>query len=117
MGLRIQKDELTEATTPTATFNIMSGRNRPPEKIYLVYKCNANIDSETLDIYGMPHGSSDYATAVLVSQITQAANADVIVDLSATLARACWKIKVVSGTLAATEQTDLLMLTWSDQYR
>lgn len=119
MGLMIQKASLTEGTTPSTTFNIMAGRNRPPENVVLAYNCNANIDSETLDVHGMAHGSSEYATLPLVSQMTQAADANVIVPLSGPtgtgvnlMGPACWKIKVTSGTLAATEQVDLFLMTW-----
>lgn len=103
MALR-QMDVLLSEGDLTKEVNIMLGGNVLPTYVIVTYECNANIDAETLDIYGQQFGASDYNTAVLVSQITQAAGAIVKVDLS-TAARGCWRLKFVSGTLAATEST------------
>jgi hypothetical protein len=111
--MHVQKITLTN-TNQNDTVNLLKGGNHLPKNIMVAYYCNANVDSETLDITGKFFGGLDEAiTANVVAQITMAANANVVVDLTSD-AKGFWELTFTAGTFAAGEQVDITVLTWDD---
>lgn len=113
MGYQVQKISLTN-TNQSDTINLLKDGNSLPKNIMCAYYCNANVDSETLDITGQFVGTDEDITANVHAQITLAADANVVVDLS-TEAKGFWQLTFTAGTFIAGEQVDIVVVTWDDR--
>ena len=114
MGVHIQKERLvgTAAATETVSFNIMKGRNTPPENILYVHEVSSTSDdNETIDITGKMLGCDTAVSANVHAQLTLTGDEVIRVDLSSE-AKGFWQLTITATELDADQWVDVYIITW-----
>ena len=114
MGVHIQKARLTGTATAdeTTTFNIMKGRNTPPENIFYVHEVSSTSDdNETVNITGKMLGCPNAVSANVHAQLTITGDEVIRVDLSSE-AKGFWQLTVTATELDADQWVDVYIITW-----
>ena len=114
MGYHVQHAQLTgtAAALETATFNILAGRNTPPENIMYVHQASSTMDDDELvDITGKMLGCDTAVTANVHAQLTLTGDEVIRLDLS-TEAKGFWQLTVTATELDADQTLDVWIITW-----
>lgn len=114
MGVHVQKAQLvgTAAATETTSFNIMKGRNTPPENIMYVHQASSTMDgTELVNITGKMLGCDTAVTANVHVELTLTASEVIRLELSSE-AKGFWQLTITATELDADQTLDVYIITW-----